>query len=1111
MKLDGSRKVKPQAFACIAILLMASAGDVESNPGPTSNDTQASIYPCGVCSEPVTWEQDSICCDTCDIWSHKDCLEMSTTFFRTLADTDTSWICPTCNSPNFSPILFDTPITTSTDERFSMLTESMRSISASNISTPTSLHADLSNIFTSPSTTGSPGTPQATSSPQATGTSTRKRMVRKDNFKVAVLNCNSLLGKVTEFQTFLSNTDPDIVLGTESWLKPEISNSEVFPPEYSVFRKDRETDAKKTGGGVFILARREFICVDIPITTKCELQAVELKLHDQQNVKICNFYRPPWSDDEYVEDFAQAIQQVDKKGHGNIWIGGDFNIPHVDWSEAKILPGNLNVKKCNIVIDLMNDIAVTQVNSQPTRKNNILDLFFTSNPTLVNRVTTTPPLTNKADHDIVFIDLNTRASIPNKSKTRRFLFNKADWDGMRKSMSTYKLPEADTQTQWDDLEATIKSLMENFVPQRPPKSPKQKPWMTREVITTINRRNRAFKKWRKHPSTENKENYTKLRSSCQQKIRQSHRAYTESIFTPDSQDSARSNFWNYVKHKRKDSCNIAPMRSEGVLISDSLGKANILNKQYTSVFGPKDREKTPEGTPSDVPPMPEIQIQPEGVKKMLLALKPTKAAGPDRISPRVLRELAEELYQPLTTLFQNSMDSGIVPAQWKTALVSPIFKKGDKHNPANYRPVSLTAVCCKMLEHVVAKALLNHLESHKILTDNQHGFRHERSCETQLILFVDELLRNMVNGKQTDAVVMDFSKAFDMVPHYSLLVKLQNYGIGNQGLKWIESFLADRTQRVVVDGQKSDPAPVTSGVPQGSVLGPILFLVYINDMPECITSNCRLFADDTIVYREVNCDADALLLQQDLDALQHWEKKWGMSFNPTKCNTINITRKKKPLTTTYNLKDEALENVKVASYLGVQISADLSWHNQVAKVAAKGNKSLGFIRRNIRTSSKPTKSLAYHTLVRPVLEYASGVWSPHQHHLIHSIEMVQRRAARYVCGTYGRTESVTSMLSELKWETLEQRRTKAIATTGYKIVNNLVAIPSTQLIPAHQSTRGNPLKFRQISTRTNYYKYSFFPTLITTWNSLPPDLALSKNLDSFKDGLQEVHLEPPRH
>ena len=228
-----------------------------------------------------------------------------------------------------------------------------------------------------------------------------------------------------------------------------------------------------------------------------------------------------------------------------------------------------------------------------------------------------------------------------------------------------------------------------------------------------------------------------------------------------------------------------------------------------------------------------------------------------------------------------------------------------------------------------------------------------------------------------------------MVPHNSLLVKLSGYGIQDKTLDWIGSFLSDRSQRVVVEGEQSDPAPVTSGVPQGSVLGPILFLVFINDLPKAINSSCRLFADDTIVYREISSPTDSAALQHDLEALQCWEKRWGMSFNPSKCNTINITRKEDPLVTEYTLKDEPLENVKIASYLGIQISRDLSWHSHVAKVSAKGNKSLGFIRRNIRTSSKATKTLAYQTLVRPSLEYASCVWAPHLKHLREAIEKIQ--------------------------------------------------------------------------------------------------------------------------
>ena len=290
--------------------------------------------------------------------------------------------------------------------------------------------------------------------------------------------------------------------------------------------------------------------------------------------------------------------------------------------------------------------------------------------------------------------------------------------------------------------------------------------------------------------------------------------------------------------------------------------------------------------------------------------------------------------------------------------------------------MSLTSVCCKVLEHIVAKALLCHLEEQKILTENQHGFRHHRSCETQLLIFVDELLCSMSEGKQIDAIIMDFSKAFDMVPHNSLLFKLSGYGIQDKTLDWIESFLSDRSQRVVVEGEQSDPAPVTSRVPQGSVLGPILFLVFINDLPKCVGSSCRLFADDTIVYKEISSPADSAALQQDLEALQRWEERWGMSFSPSKCNTINITRKDDPIVTVYTLKNEPLENVKVASYLGVQISRDVSWHSHVAKITSKGNKSLGFVRRNIRTTSEATKTLAYQTLVRPSLEYASCVWAP---------------------------------------------------------------------------------------------------------------------------------------
>ena len=495
------------------------------------------------------------------------------------------------------------------------------------------------------------------------------------------------------------------------------------------------------------------------------------------------------------------------------------------------------------------------------------------------------------------------------------------------------------------------------------------------------------------------------------------------------------------------------------MLSDAIGKANILNNQYCSVFTKEVLTDIPSKGPSQAPTMPSIKVTVKGVKKLLQQLKPLKASGPDKISTRVLQELAEPLSKPLAEFFQCSINTGIVPVQWKKAIVSPIFKKGDKHQAANYRPVSLTAVCCKLCEHIIAKSIMEHFEGNGLLCDNQHGFRKMRSCESQLIQFVDDLARTMCSGKQVDVAVMDFSKAFDVVPHQRLLSKLNFYGIRGRALEWIEAFLTDRIQQVVVNGEFSDIAPVTSGVPQGSVLGPILFLSFINDMPECVTSKCRLFADDSIIYREVSATSDCTRLQDDLDALERWEKAWGMSFNPTKCNIIHISRKKDPVLNTYHIKSTDLEAVDTATYLGVDVAKNLTWHKQTSKVVAKGNRSLGFIKRNIRTTSRKIKELSYKTLVRPTLEYAASVWSPHQKELKYVLEMVQRRAARYVLHRHQRLDSVDDMLRRLKWDTLEQRRLKARAVMGYRIVHGLVMIPADQLIPTTVNTRGHAMKF----------------------------------------------------
>ena len=335
-------------------------------------------------------------------------------------------------------------------------------------------------------------------------------------------------------------------------------------------------------------------------------------------------------------------------------------------------------------------------------------------------------------------------------------------------------------------------------------------------------------------------------------------------------------------------------------------------------------------------------------------------------------------------------------------------------------------------------------------------------------------------GKQTDIILLDFSKAFDKVNHSKLLWKLHQYVIRGQVLSWVRAFLGSRSQQVVIDGEESESIPVTSGVPQGSVLGPILFLVYRNDLPDEVRSQVRLFADDTALYLTMESEDDGSALQNDLDILSVWETRWDMEFNPSKCKVVHVSGSKRPVKRDYILHDQVLESVTCAKYLGVDISGSLTWNSHIDQIASTANRTLGFVRRNIITKMSKVRETAYNTLVRPQLEYASAVWDPHKKGWISQIEQVQRRAARWTVNNFERQTSVTRIVQDLGWRTLDQRRADARLCLFYKIVHGLVAVPLPEYIQYSNrvSRYCHSMTFRQVSNSTDYYKYSFFPLAI---------------------------------
>jgi hypothetical protein len=1030
--------------------------------------------------------------------------------YRVMANI--SWCCIKCGLPNFSSGIFNYSISSSENQFSSLL----------NISS-----SEEESSFIHPAATSTPIKPPDKGSAAGVKSKYVKSNHSGINLRVSVVNCRSVKGdgKPALLKHLVSSLQADIVIGSESWLNKNIASAEVFPDGFNVYRRDRPQDG---AGGVFLLVSSKFDSSEpeelrIPEEEDCELVWAKVKVKGTKDLYIGSFYRPP---DKKGEDYLQGLKKylcrIPTGNGAHLWLGGDFNLGDIDWETENLKPQPKDARECRQLLDITRDSYLDQIVMEPTRITetceNTLDLFFTNNKTLIHKVEVVPGM---SDHESVFVESAISPRLRRTTPRKVNLYRKADFGKMREELRDKEQEfveasrENDIQQAWEVFKNLLHDLMERHIPTKMLKGSKpSKPWVDKDVKRLVRRRNRCFKKQRRSKDPSDIKRYRDSKAELQKALRNAHWRYVEDLIdTGDPADLNRptqqKRFWTYIKSLRKDNSGVSPLREAGVLRDNPEEKANILNRQYESVFTRESEGQTPTPSGPRISEMPYIHISAEGVRKLLRNIKERKACGPDMLPARVLKELADEITPYITAIFRRSMELGAVPTDWKSANVTAIYKKGERYKASNYRPVSLTSICCKTMEHILVSSILNHLDGHGVLNDCQHGFRARRSCETQMLTFIHEIAGKMNKNRQHDLIILDFSKAFDRVPHKRLLSKLDHYGIRGNTHRWITSFLEDRSQQVLVDGATSDTVPVVSGVPQGSVLGPLLFLLFINDLPDSVTSRVRLFADDCILYREIRTPEDSRILQEDLDRLVEWEQTWGMDFHPDKCVTLRMTRSRTPYLREYTLKGQTLTTETVARYLGVDIQENLSWDHHINRVVKKANSTLGFLKRNLKIKNQKTKASAYFSIVRPTLEYCCTVWSPYTQDQIHRIEMTQRRAARYATNRYRNTSSVTSMLQDLQWETLEHRRSKMQLVMMYKIVNGLVDISASDyLTPPSRSTRSShSLKYRQIQTSSDYYKYSFFPRTILSWNSLPASIAEAPDLNTFKRELSLYSLE----
>lgn len=417
----------------------------------------------------------------------------------------------------------------------------------------------------------------------------------------------------------------------------------------------------------------------------------------------------------------------------------------------------------------------------------------------------------------------------------------------------------------------------------------------------------------------------------------------------------------------------------------------------------------------------------------------------------------------------------------------------------NYRPISLTSSSCKLLEHIISNYINDFLDKHEIISPFQHGFRKGLSTTTQLISTIHSFASIVDRPGQVDVIFLDFSKAFDRVPHSGLIYKLNEIGLPSTVVQWISAYLQMRKQFVDVVGHHSDPLPVISGVPQGSVLGPLLFSIFINDLTFCIDKSVsiRLFADDCLLFKDINSTRDQVVLNESLNAVSSWCDRWEMKLNQEKSLYMRITNKKSSHQYEYFIGDNYISRTMSFKYLGITISSNLSWSSHIEHVCAAARRKLGMIRHKLKHVPSHVKLLAYNTLIRTKLEYACTVWDPFTKKDIKILEDVQKQAARFIFNRYHPHDSPAALIQSNNIISLESRRKLARLKFLYQLWFKKLRLESSSFLHPSSTRRtrhDHPHKITPVFARTNAFKYSFFPRTITEWNNLPHHIFISDNV-----------------
>nr|CAH7766805.1 unnamed protein product [Callosobruchus chinensis] len=589
---------------------------------------------------------------------------------------------------------------------------------------------------------------------------------------------------------------------------------------------------------------------------------------------------------------------------------------------------------------------------------------------------------------------------------------------------------------YDKMYSILDLAIPKYTVNKNPQKPKYPRWYSLDLVRKMRYKNYLHKlivKIKANPLQKNL--YKELRKEIKLQIKNEHKLYKLNIEANINHDP--NSFWHFIRSKSRSRGLPQEMKLDGSVYSTSTDIADAFAQFFHSVF--QASENPSSYRPSASTPCIDLPLVSEhDVLNAIKKLKSKKSTGIDNIPAYIYKGLAEYLAKPLMHLFNLSISSRQFPNRLKTALVTPIHKNGNINEIKNYRPITLINTIAKIFESVLSAYLTKLLQPQ--ISKFQHGFVAERTTVSNLCVLSEHAAEAILNKKQLDVIFTDCEKAFDKVDHGLLLDRMVSMGVTYPTFAFLKSYLLDWSLMVKIGNVTSNKYVATSGVPQGSILGPLLFTLFINPLPDCISNSIGLlFADDFKLFKTITSPQDCLLLQRDINAVICWLKDNKMSVNIKKCCVMTFTRKTNAIEYNYNINKVVLERKTEIKDLGVIFQSDMRFNAQYIQIVNIAYKYLGFVIRNSNSFELNTVIKLYHTLVRPHLEYAMQIWMPTADTHIDHIEKVQKRFLRYLYvrknNTYPYLISYKSQLHNFGFKSLLERRNKQAVIFIYHVIN----------------------------------------------------------------------------